>query len=223
LAALAAATFLGCAASRPLAPLAADQWAAEISVPGMWTKSEFAMPVGSVVPGVRYGVTADQELALRFHPLFLVKGIIGIELGGTWHMTPAWGWVPALHLSATLSSLTAPAHLDDGLSHGLRGAVAVDTIAHWEPWPWLWPYVVLQNALVLSNGRYVGSFLFGAQAQVGRSWAVSLETGLAGFNARDRDYSQPYLGLGGYGAIALSWSVTYRFAAPSPTTPEVPR
>jgi hypothetical protein len=194
--------------------------AAELSIPAVWMRSETAtFPVGSPVAGLRLGVTDTVEIAGRFYPLLLARGIVGLESGSVWHSRPARGWIPGLHVGALVSVLAAPEHLADGVAGGLRGAAAIEGTAHWEPSPWIWPYVVAQGGIVLSAGRPVASVYTGAQARVTERWDVSLEAGIAGLNEWTRDYAQPYLDVGGHGAVWIGAAVTYRFWAPREGSP----
>jgi hypothetical protein len=210
--ALLACLAAGCSASRPLRPLPPGAFAAELSAPGLWARTESAtFPVGTLVVGVRRGLSRDVEVALRAHPLLLATGILGLEGAATWHATPARGVVPALHLGGTLSTLASPRHAGEGPGDSLRGALALDVTAHWEPHPRLWPYVVVQNALVLADARHVASAFVGAQARLAERWDLSLEAGVAALDERTRDYTMPYLGVGGRGVLAMSWSLGYRW------------
>lgn len=203
----------GCSAARPLRPLPAGAYAGELSVPGVWLSDRRTFPVGAPALGLRRGLPADLEVAVRWYPALLPARIVGLESGVTWHARPAHGWVPALHLGGALSAMVAPAHLDGGPSRALRGACTADATAHWEPLPWLWPYVVAQGAVILEDGQPLASAFAGARLRLSRRWAASLETGIAGMNVRSRDYTLPYQGIDGRGAIWLSWSVEYAFGA----------
>jgi hypothetical protein len=208
---------LGCAASRPLRPLPAGTVAAEVSLPAVWEQNGGnTYPVGAPVVGVRYGVTDRTEAALRWNPGLLILGIVGIEGAGVWHVRAANGWIPAVHLCGTLSLMVAPAQLHDGV----RGALAADVTAHWEPLPWLWPYLVEQDAVILASGQHVASAFLGAQLPLSPRWDLSLETGLAGWNLDARRYSQPYLNVLGRGALWLGGAVTCRFGAAARPDPE---
>lgn len=214
---LGAVLSLACSAARPLKPLTPGSAAVEVSVPGLWIRNEQTFPVGMPVLGVRYGVSESVEAALRWYAPLAVAGISGGEVGGVWHVRPsAAGWLPGLHATGELSVLAAPSQLRQGLGHGVRGAAAVDGIAHWEPWPRLWPYVAVQYGLVLASGRSIGSGYAGVQVRVTDRWDVSLETGLIGATEQTRDYSQPYLGIGGRGALWMSWCAAYRFGGGNP-------
>ncbi len=201
----------GCSASRPLRPLPPGAYAAELSVPGVWMHSAHTFPVGAPALGLRRGLPGGFELALRWYPILLPARIVGLESGVVWHASAARGWVPALHLGSQLSVLGAPAHLRDGPGHALRGAMTGEVTVHWEPLPWLWPYLVQQDAVILADGTLLASLYGGVQLRLSERWDLSLETGVAGLNARTRDYTQPYQGVGGRGAIWMSWSVAYRF------------
>lgn len=211
-AALAAAAG-GCSAARPLRPLPPGAYAAEVSVPGVWLRDGAAFPVGVPAIGLRRGVARDLELALRWYPALVADRIVGLESGAVWHARRARGWVPALHLASELSVLSAPAHLRDGPGHALRGALTAGATAHWEPLPWLWPYLVEQNAVILADGNVLVSVFGGVQVRISERWDLSLETGVAALNEPSRDYTVPYQGVAGHGAIWMSWSVAYRFGS----------
>ena len=182
-------------------------------MPALWTAgASFAVPVGTVVVGGRYGLNEDVELRARLHAAGLLKGIAAVEGGGVWHALPAQGWRPGLTVTGDLSVLTSPRFFGDGFSRSVRGALDVAGIAHLEPLAWLWPYVVVDNGLILADGSYVLSLFLGAQAHVGR-FELSLEAGLAGINDDTRRRTQPYVGLAGHGALWLAWAVAYRFGA----------
>jgi hypothetical protein len=201
----------GCSAARPLRPLAPGAYAAEVSVPGVWLSDRRSFPVGAPALGLRRGLPRDLEVAVRWYPALLPARIVGLESGVVWHARRARGWVPALHLGGVLSVLAAPAQLGDGASHALRGAGTAEATAHWEPLPWLWPYVVAQGAVILEDGQPLASAFAGARLRVSERWALSVETGVAGLNVESRDYTLPYRGVGGRGAIWLSWSLEYAF------------
>jgi hypothetical protein len=184
----------------------------ELSVPGVWIRNERTFPVGLPVVGVRYGVRDSVEATLRWYAPLASIGIVGGEAGGVWHVRPsAVGWVPGIHFTSELSVLSSPSHLHEGFAQGVRGAAAVDGLAHWEPWTRLWPYVALQYGVTLADGRSIGSVYGGLQVRVTDAWDVSLETGAAAVTERTRTYSQPYLGVDGRGALWTSWCVSYRF------------
>lgn len=203
----------GCHAGRALRALPPGGTAAELSVPGVWLESPGRFPVGAPVLGVRRGLTPTTEGTLRWNPGVALLGLVALDVGGTWHALPARGPLPGLHVGAELSGLVAPAHLHEGVAHGLRAAVAVEATAHWEPTGWCSPYVVAQNAVVLADGTIVVSSFSGAQFAFGERWSLSAELGWAGLNLPRRDYSIGYLDLGGRGALWMGWSVGYRFGA----------
>lgn len=207
----------GCSAARPLRPLPPATYAAEVSVPGVWLRGEQTFPVGAPALGLRRGFAHDLEVAVRWYPVLLPARIVGLEGGVAWHARPADGWIPALHLGTELSTLAAPAHLGDGLGHALRGAWTAEVTVHWEPLPWLWPYAVQQEAVILADGQVLASAFGGVQLRLSERWDLSLESGVAGLNVHGRDYTQPYLGVAGRGALWMSWCVAYRFGgSPGP-------
>lgn len=184
---------------------------AELSVPGMLTRGDaFTAPVGLLLLGGRYGSSEDTELRLRLHTVPLLKGIIGIEGGAVYHARTARGLSPGLHLTGDLSILTSPRYYGGRLADAARGAVSVAAIADLALRDWVRPYVVVDNAVVLYDGSWVGSVFVGAQVSFGR-FELSLETGVAGLNEVTRDRTQPYVGVGGRGALWISWGLAYRF------------
>ncbi len=203
-----------CSTTRPLAPLQAGTFAAELSAPAVLTAGDsFATPVGTLLLGGRYGISDKAEVRLRLHLLPLAVGVVGIEGGGVMHVLPAAGWRPGLHFTGDLSLFVNPGRLGVHPARWARGAVAGAAIAHWELLRWLWPYIVFDNALMLYDATYVGSFFTGVQLRFARHWELSLETGIAGFNDDSAARPEPYVGFGGYGALWLSWGLAYRFGA----------
>ena len=185
--------------------------AAEISVPGVILHGDtYTAPVGSVLVGARYGLRDDVELRLRLNTFPLVKGIVGVEGGGVYHVRPASGLDPGLHVTSDLSLLTNPRFYGRGLGASTRGALDVAGLADIAPTPWVRPYVVVDQAVILANGQYVLSLFVGAQFVLGR-FELSIETGVADVNERTRSHTQPYVGLAGQGALAISWGLAYRF------------
>lgn len=185
-----------------------------MSLPGLWLDAgtSYPFPVANVVVGARYGLDPNHEARLHLHPLPAISsGIIGIEGGWVWHARAARGWQPAVHLTTDLSLFTYPPAWSDGVDDALRAAVDVAVIAHLEPAPWLWPYVVVDNAFVIAGAGWVGSVLVGVQTPLGERWEVSLESGLAGFNDDTSRRTAPYAGMLGRGALWLSLAVGYRF------------
>jgi len=210
-----AVMLVGCATARPLRPLEPGTAAAEVAVPGVLVRTDtYRMPVGVALVGARYGLTEDVELRARLHAMTLVKGIVGVEGGGVVHALAPRGWVPGLHVTGDLIALTSPAHWGGSVGHSVRGAVSVGLLADVEVVRWLRPYVGLEQTVVLYDGEYVASALAGVQLCLGR-FELSLETGLAGLNHASRDYTEPYVGLGGRGAVWLSWGLAYRFGGES--------
>jgi hypothetical protein len=206
-----------CSAARPLRPLPPGSLALEVSVPGVWIQNERTFPVGLPVVGARYGVRESVEATFRWYAPLAAAGIGGGEVGGVWHVFPgASGWIPGLHLTSELSLLVAPSHFREAFTHGVRGATAVDLLAHWEPWARLWPYIAVQYGVILADGRIVGSGYGGLQLRVTDRWDVSFETGVAAATERTREYSQPYLGMGGRGVLWMSWCATYRLDGGKP-------
>ena len=198
-----------CSTARPLRPLAPGAFSLDLSLPGTWTASDsLAFPVADLLIGGRYGVIKDLEVRANLHALPLVHGIVAVEGGCIWHARAADHWIPALHLSSDLLLMTSPRGWGGTLSKGVRGALSLTGTAHWEPRQWLWPYLVLDNALVLLDGHYVASVFVGIQSWVSPRWAVSLETGLAGLTERTLDLTQPFYGVAGRGALWLGLAVS---------------
>lgn len=208
---LVACTALGCATARPLRPLEPGTAAAEVAVPGVLVRTDtHRIPVGALLLGGRYGLTDDVELRARLHAMTLVKGIVGLEGGAVYHALTPRGLVPGLHVTADLIALTSPSHWGGSTPGSVRGAASAGLLADVAPLSWLRPYVGLEQTVVFYDGAYVASALVGVQVDLGR-FELSLETGLAGLNHDSRDYTAPYVGLGGHGAVWLSWGLAYRF------------
>jgi len=204
-----------CSIARPLVPLRVGALAAELSVPGVLAGSDkYSFPVGLPLVGVRYGVAPDRELRLRLHaaPL-LTNGIIGLEGGGVAHLTTARGLSPAVHVTSDLSFFANPRFYGGPVAEVVRGALDLSAIAHWQPCTWLWPYVVVDQAFVVYERRYVASVFAGAQLRLGERWELSLESGVADVAHHSRDWTEPYIGVLGRGAVWLSWGIAYRFDA----------
>jgi hypothetical protein len=211
-----AGTLVGCATARPLRPLAPGTAAAEVAVPGVLVRTDtYRMPVGVLLLGARYGLTNDVELRARFHAMTLVKGIVGLEGGAVYHAFTPRGLGPGLHLTGDLAALTSPTHWGRSVGESVRGAASVGLLADVAPLEWLRPYAGLEQTVVLYDGAYVASALVGVQVNLGR-FELSLETGLAGFNRQSRGYTEPYVGIGGHGAVWLSWGLAYRFGGEGP-------
>jgi len=202
---------VGCATARPLRPLEPGAAAAEVAVPGVLVRTDtYEMPVGVVLVGARYGLTSDVELRARLHMMTLVKGIVGLEAGGVYHAFTARGLVPGLHVTGDVAALTSPGHWGGSVSDSVRGAASLGVLADVAPLPWVRPYLGVEQVVVFYDGAYVVSFALGLQLELGR-FELSLETGLAGLNRSSRDYTEPYVGLWGRGAVWLSWGLAYRF------------
>ena len=201
----------GCSTARPLKPLAAGAFALESSIPAVWIGTAVSpIQIGSVVLGARYGVTDTAEARFRLHPVPLFVGIVAIEGGGVWHVQPADGLMPGLHLTADVSLLTAPELWGDGAAASLRGAGDLAVIAHWQPHRSLWPYIVADTAVIFEDGSVVTSFMTGLQIFGGRMFELSLEVGLVGYSSRGEDLTQPFLGAAGRGAFWGGIGLAYR-------------
>ncbi len=214
---------VGCSTARGLRPLERGEWAVDLSAPGAWTQSgQVAFPVGTVVTGGRYGLGEGREVRLSWHPTEIVVGVASLEIGGVAWRRAAQGWVPGLALSSDLSLMMKPSLFSEGLSRSVRGALDVSVAAHWEPWGWLWPYVVHENVLILADGQYLSSIYGGGQIWFTKRVGLSIETGWAAHNTRTRRYTQPYMGIAGQGVLWLGWSVTYQWSPPAPAPDPVP-
>ena len=208
-----ASLLTACATARPLVPLGAGGAAVEASVPGVLVEGDtYVAPVGVLLLGGRYGLSDALEVRARIHAFTLAKGIVGLEGGAVYHVRPARGLAPGLHLTGDVSVLTSPAHWGSDLPEGARGATSLGVLADVEPLGWLRPYVVVDQTVVWYDGAYVLSAMAGAQVALGR-FELSLEVGLVGLNHDTRAFTEPYVGLGGHGAVWLSWGLAYRLGA----------
>ena len=93
----------------------------------------------------------------------------------------------------------------------LRGVLELEVSAHWEPLPWIWPYLVLEDAVVLADGTVVASAIVGIQSWITPRVGISVETGLAGFGQRSSDLTATYLGIDGHGGLWIALGLSYRF------------
>ncbi|MCK5687733.1 hypothetical protein KAI87_00620 [Myxococcota bacterium] len=202
-----------CGLSRPLRPLKSGAVAAEFSIPAVLVANdEFGFPVGDLVVGGRYGLSEDQELRLRIHPMpLLVAGVVVLEAGGVWHVQKADGYIPALHIAADLSMMTHPSSWGQSSSEKFRGALAAKAILHFEPLDWLWPYIVYDQAIIFEGLKPVPSLMVGVQFLTQESMEFSVEGGVSGFTERADLYTQPYVSPGDYGVWYLGFGFTWRF------------
>lgn len=202
---------IACSTARPLKPLPPGEWAVEASQPAIFVENNgVEFPIASLVFGARVGVTEEVEARFRIHPVPLALGIVSVEGGAVWHVQPAAGWMPGFHLTTDLSITTAPGEWGEGAADSLRAAGDVAVIAHWEPHPMVWPYVVADNAVIFVDGTVVTSAMAGVQFFPGHSVELSVEFGYAGFQQPTRDFTQPFVGIDGRGALYMAFGLAYR-------------
>jgi len=215
--ALACACIAACATARSLLSLGGGEASVDLSFPAVIVKSTGpAFPIGTVVIGGRVGLTRGLELSLSLQPANLIAaGLLTLETGLTWHLRPAAGWMPGVHLANRWILMTSFAHWGQGVSEALRVAATLEGTLHWEPASWLWPYLSFQGALVLANVRPLSSVFIGAQLWASSSSAIGVELGWAAFSVETRSMTQPYVGVGGRGAICLGLSYSYYVLRPA--------
>jgi hypothetical protein len=199
----------GCATARPLAPLREGQLAIDGALPSVWFDSDPPLRIPSPTIGVRYGVTDSTELRFTLHPLHLFlehRKILGAGGGGIFHLSPASGWIPALHFTADLT-LFVP--LEGG---GGPGAIAIGDAAvlvHWEPVSWLFPYLVFDAAAATHQNTPITSLYAGLQIWPHGIAEFSLELGWFAFSV-DRDRITSSLVGSGRGLLYAGGAVAIR-------------
>jgi hypothetical protein len=183
----------GCATARPLVPLDEGQFRIDLAFPSAINATPF-FPVSSPTIGVRAGVSKGAELRATLHPIHLFlehRPILGIGTGAIFHLTPADGWIPALHFTGDLT-MFAPLASGEGPDVSIAGDAAV--IAHWEPLSWLYPYLLLGTAVASHQSEPITSIYAGAQLWPRGAVEVSLEAGWFAFSVDADEITQPLVG-----------------------------
>lgn len=212
LAALLATAGVACNTARPLRPLAQGAFGLDLSLPATFLRTSAAtFPVGNLVLGGRYGVRDDIEVSLHLHPATLVTGTLTFEIGATWHIWPTNSGLPALHLGSHVLVATNFPSWGQGAEDAVRGVFELEVVAHWEPLQWFWPYIVLEDAIVLADGTVVASAIVGLQSWITQVVAISVEAGIAGFGLRSSDITATYVGIGGHGGLWIGLALSCRF------------
>lgn len=188
--------------------------AVDLGIPAVVVRTSSAtFPVGDVVAGARFAVTDALEVGARLHPAALVTGTIALEAGLTWHVTRPSGGIPGIHVGGTGLFLTNPRTWTRGAYESIRGALELEVLLHWEPVRWLWPYLVLEDAVELAQGSVVATAAAGVQSWVTGRVGLSLELGLTGLGQRSSSLTASYVGLGDHGALWLGLGVIVRLDA----------
>ncbi len=183
-----------CATARPLVPLGEGQVAIDGAAPSVVFASSPPIRVPSPTIGVRYGVTDTSEVRLTFHPLHLFlehRPILGLGGGGIFHLSPADGWVPALHFTADLT-LFVPLKGGGGPAAIAIGDAAV--LVHWEPWRWLFPYLAFDAAAASHQREPITSLYAGLQLWPRGILEFSLELGWFAFSIPRDELTLPLVG-----------------------------
>jgi hypothetical protein len=127
-----------------------------------------------------------------------------VGTGAIFHLSQADGWIPALHFTADLT-LFAPLEGGEGPAAIVAGDAAV--IAHWEPLPWLFPYVLLDAAAASHQDLPITSIYAGVQLWPRCLVEVSGEVGWFAFSVEGDEITVPLIGPGRgllYVGLALS-------------------
>ncbi len=209
-----------CNPARPLQAMPRGGIAVDVGVPAVLVRTASAtFPVGDLVVGARYAVTDGLEVGARLHPAALVTATVAVQAGLTWHVTRPEGGVPAVHLGGTGLFLTNPRGWSDGPEESLRGALELEVLLHWEPLPWLWPYLVFEDAVELRDGGVIATVAAGIQCWVTDRVGLSAELGLTGIGQRSSALTASYVGASDHGALWIGLGFIHRVGPASPVAP----
>jgi hypothetical protein len=198
-----------CSTARPLAPLRQGQVALEGSLPSVWFESDPPLRIPSPTIGARVGVSEKVEVRATFHPVHLFlehRKILGLGGGGIFHVSPADGFIPALHFTSDLT-LFVPLEGGGGPKAIAVGNLAV--LAHWEPVSWLFPYLVFDAGAASNQNTAITSILAGLQVWPHGFMEVSFELGWFAFSV-DRDAITSSLIGSGHGLFYVGTAIAFR-------------
>lgn len=192
-----------CSTVQPLRPLDRGQWVVESSAVGAFFYEDFVYAAAQPVVGARYGLSSKLELRAHWHPALLVSSIVSGDFGAVWHLG-------RLHRFGFHGLLDAWWLFDPGAStQALRGVANARALAHWEASDSVWPFASLDSGIAFDDGDWIPGVGLGLQFPLG-VWELAIESRLSAFDERTRDFSQPYLGVGGRGILYGGIGVGYR-------------